>query len=160
MKKETWYVDMDDTLCKFVGQAYLDLKANPSIKYPQSVYGFFTKLKPHANAVESMKEMVDMGLDVWILTRPSVLNPLCYTEKRVWVEQHLGLDFCDRLILCPDKGRVGDENDFLIDDYNWKTPKNPKSTPWKGTQLLFGQAPYENWDKVMEFIRTKYENKP
>lgn len=157
MKIETWYVDMDDTLCDFFGQAYLDKKANPSIAYPQATYGFFTKLKPLPNAIESMKEMVHMGLDVWILTRPSVLNPLCYTEKRVWVEQHLGLEFCDRLILSPDKGKVGTENDCLIDDFNWKTPVLPELTPWKGIQFHFGYGKYKNWKSIMEIIKTEYE---
>lgn len=147
--KETWYVDMDDTLCDFAGQAYLDLKANPSIRYPQATYGFFTKLRPLPNAIESMNEMVDMGLDVWILTRPSVLNPLCYTEKRVWVEQHLGLEFCERLILCPEKGRVGTSDDYLIDDFPW--------LDFKGEQLLFGAPPFNNWLKIMDFIRNKYD---
>ena len=145
MKNFTIYVDMDDTLCDFAGQAYLDLKANPAIRYPQAVYGFFTKLRPIKNAIESMKELEQLGFDVWILTRPSVLNPLCYTEKRVWVEQHLGLDWCERLILCPDKGRVGTDVDYLIDDMFWED--------FKGTQIHFGQIGSKDWEEIMPTFR-------
>lgn len=38
------YIDMDDVLCDFSGEFNKDLAENPSIKYPQSQYGFFTKL--------------------------------------------------------------------------------------------------------------------
>lgn len=145
MKKNTYYVDMDDTLCDFAGQAYIDVKLNPAIRYPQATYGFFTKLKPLPDAIESMHELVAMGHDVWILTRPSVLNPLCYTEKRVWVENHLGLDFCHRLILCPDKARVGSEGDILIDDMVWDY--------FKGEQIIFGSPEFKNWKSIMEYIK-------
>lgn len=154
MKDYTWYVDMDDTLCDFAGEAYLDLLENPAIRYPQSQHGFFTKLRPLPNAIESMKELVALGEDVWILTRPSVMNPLCYTDKFLWIREHLGLDFAERLILCTDKGRVGTEKDFLIDDFDWKTPRVGVITPFKGEQLLFGQGEFGNWEKTMQYIKT------
>lgn len=145
MKKITFYVDMDDTLCDFAGQANIDITLNPAIRYPQATYGFFTKLKPLPDAIESMHELVAMGHDVWILSRPSVLNPMCYTEKRVWVENHLGLDFCHRLILCPDKARVGSEGDILIDDMVWDY--------FKGEQIIFGSPEFKNWKSIMEYIK-------
>lgn len=154
-KNRTWYVDMDDTLCDFSGQAYLDLRAEPQIKWPQSQHGFFTKLKPLPNAIESMNELVTMGEDVWILTRPSVDNPLCYTDKFLWVREHLGKDFAKRLIQCTDKGRVGDENDILIDDFDWKTPSDTVETPWKGEQIRFGKGDFPNWIETMKYIKTK-----
>lgn len=142
------FVDMDDTLCDFAGQAYLDLRANPAIRYPQATYGFFRKLRPIKGAIEAMHEMEAMGLNPHILTRPSVLNPMCYTEKRVWVEEHLGLDFCEKLILCPDKSLVGTQDDILIDDFPWEG--------FRGTQLQFGSPDFSNWDKVMKYIKENY----
>jgi len=84
------YVDQDDVLANFAKQHQIDLLTNQAIQYPQAVYGFFDKLKPLPNALESRRELEYMGFDVWILTRPAVYNKLCYTEKRVWMEQHLG----------------------------------------------------------------------
>ena len=156
MKKiNTWYVDMDDTLCDFSGQAYLDLQAEPNIMWPQSQHGFFTKLRPLSNAIESMKELEAMGEDVWILTRPSVDNPLCYTDKFLWIREHLGIEFARRLILCTDKGRVGDENDVLIDDFDWKTPNPHIITVWKGEQIRFGEGEFPNWVETMKYIKTR-----
>jgi 5'(3')-deoxyribonucleotidase len=155
MKHYTWYIDMDDTICDFSGQAYLDLLEEPNIKYPQSQHGFFTKLKPLPNAIESLKELVEMGEDVWILTRPSINNPLCYTDKFLWIRDHLGIEFANRLILCTDKGRVGTEDDYLIDDFDWANPKDERLTPWKGTQLLFGEGKYHNWIETMKYIKNR-----
>lgn len=153
MKNNTWYVDMDDTLCDFLGQVTLDLSINPDIKYPQSQHGFFTKLKPLPNAIESIKHLDELGQDVWILTRPSVMNPLCYTDKFLWIREHLGLKFANRLILCTDKGRVGNENDYLIDDYDWVNPKDEELTPWKGTQLQFGTKEYPTWVHIINHYK-------
>jgi len=147
------YVDMDDVLADFADQHHIDLQTNPAIQYPQAVYGFFTNLRPLPNALESMRELERLGFDVWILTRPSVPNPLCYTEKRVWIERCLGLDWCHRLMLCPDKGRVGTEDDYLIDDFDWKNPKDEELTPWKGTHIHFGQEGNMNWEEVMPIFR-------
>jgi len=80
-KVKTWYVDMDDTLCDFSGQAYLDLRETPDIRWPQSQHGFFTKLRPLANAIESLKELDTLGEDVWILTRPSCCRGKNKTHK-------------------------------------------------------------------------------
>ena len=98
-----------------------------------------------------------MGEDVWILTRPSINNPLCYTDKFIWVREHLGMDFARKLILCTDKGRVGTKDDVLIDDYDWKGDKI--ETPWKGTQIIFGSGECNTWVntmvKIKEFIRNR-----
>lgn len=160
MNKRTWYIDMDDTICDYSGQFNEDLNLEPKIAYPQSQYGFYSKLKPLPNAIESLKELDSLGEDVWILTRPSVNNPLCYTDKFLWVREHLGVKFANRLILTTDKGRVGTENDILIDDFDWKTPREVEDvSPWKGTQILFGSDEFENWEKVIKYIKLKKNEK-
>ena len=42
------------------------------------------------------------------------MNPLCYIEKRLWVEAHLGFDVVNRLIISAHKGL--NKGHFLIDD--------------------------------------------
>jgi len=44
------------------------------------------------------------------------MNPLSYTEKRVWIEKFFGIDFVEKLIICSNKGLV--KGAFLIDDYS------------------------------------------
>ena len=137
------YVDMDDVLCDWMG-AYDEARERvPGQKYPQAQMDFFRKLKPLPHAIEGINIMKWRGHDVWILTKPSYMNPLCYTEKRLWVEDHLGLEWCDRLILCPDKSLL--KGDVLIDD-----------TPWpgfEGQQLLFTrQNPVEEPEVRIDWL--------
>lgn len=134
------YVDMDDVLADFKGRFWENRKSNPAIKYPQSIYKFFETLDPIEGAIDGVFKLSEK-YRVYILTRPSVLNPLCYTEKRVWVEKYLGMDFCHKLILSPDKSlSIGD---YLIDDVKWN---------FKGEQLLFGSETFPNWDSVLKYM--------
>ena len=137
------YVDMDDVLCDWM-RAYDEARERvPGQKYPQAQMDFFRKLKPLPNAITGINLLKKRGHDVWILTKPSYMNPLCYTEKRLWVEDHLGLEWCDRLILCPDKSLL--KGDVLIDD-----------TPWpgfEGQQLLFSrQNPVEEPEVRIDWL--------
>jgi 5'(3')-deoxyribonucleotidase len=54
-------------------------------------------------------------------------NPWSYTEKRVWVEQHLGFAFVERLIICPNKALLN--GDILVDD----------QTSGRGQELFTGR---------------------
>ena len=128
---------MDDTICDFTSAYRLARSQNPGIAFPQSQYGFFRKLHPIPGAAWFMEAM-SVEHDVWIATRPSVLNPLCYSEKREWVEKHLGEHWCHKLIIIPDKSLL--KGDLLIDDQPWPT--------FEGKQILFGKAPYETWREV------------
>jgi 5'(3')-deoxyribonucleotidase len=141
------YVDMDDTLCDFMGAYRLATEKLPVQAYPQAGVDFFRKLSPLLGAVEGIKELARRGHDVWILTRPSVYNPLCYTEKRLWVEDHLGLHWCERLIISPDKSLL--IGDLLIDDTSWPG--------FSGDQIHFGShdlygTPID-WAWVLQNIR-------
>jgi 5'-nucleotidase len=138
------FVDMDDTLCDFVGRQSVMRVNNPSIAYPQSQYGFFTDLEPLPGAIAGVNRLRE-NFDVHILTRPSYMNPLCYTEKRVWIEKHFGLEFCKNLILAYDKSFL--IGDYLVDDMPWPS--------FKGEQIQFGYPPFETWTKVVEYLESK-----
>ena len=141
MKKRV-YIDMDNTLCDYSARAKeMKEKSKYELVYPQSQYGFFSSLDPIEGALAAYKTL-EQHFEVYILTAPSYLNPLCYTEKRVWVEQHLGLETTKNLIICKRKGLL--KGDFLIDDYVYDE--------FEGEQLLFGQKPFENWTKVLDYL--------
>jgi len=102
--KKIVYIDMDDTLADFMGAYETARERNPAMMFPQAEYGFFANLEPLEGAIESVQRLLDSEyLSPYILTAPSTINPLCYTEKRIWVEQHLGrlhsLRACRRLCL-------------------------------------------------------------
>lgn len=142
------YIDMDDVLCDFIGAFNEAREKQPWIKYPQSQKGFFRDLKPLPHAVESMmqiKEYNETGVnDAYILTAPSVKNPYCYIEKRLWVKFHLGDHWVERLIICPNKGLL--KGHILIDDnIEGKGQEN-----FKGKVIQFGSEEFPNWKTIMQ----------
>lgn len=138
---------MDDTLCDYSAEWNIKKRANPSIEYPQSVPGFFENLAPIPNAIESVKQLINSDqFDCYILTAPSYKNPLCYTEKRLWIEKHFGLEFCKKLIISTNKGLH--KGDYLIDD--WGHGKGQEN--FEGQLVKFGSDEYPNWDIVINFL--------
>jgi len=141
--REIVYVDMDGVLCDF--QSAFDAAFIPGkVEYPQSQARFFENLKPIPGAIDAMHEL-NKHYAVWILTRASVMNPYSYTEKRIWVEEHLGMEFCDRLIMCPNKSLL--KGDYLIDD---STTDNQKE--FDGYFIHFGGQYFPGWAEVMNFF--------
>lgn len=138
-KKPIAYVDMDDTLCDFEGACKESILKMPIIRIPWSVVDFFRKLKPLPGAIEGINELAKY-YDVWILSKPSIHNPMSYMEKRLWVEDHLGFDWCKKLILCPDKSLM--KGHLLIDDVMW--------SGFEGTQLYFGSPSTPSWKIAIE----------
>jgi len=138
---------MDHVLCDF-GKAYRASKnSDPLCAYPQSKPGFFKSLKPIQNAIETYNWLLsDRSFDVWILTAPSIKNPLCYTEKRLWVEEYLGLDVVNHLIISPDKSLL--KGDYLIDDYaSGKGQEN-----FEGQLIHFGSEQFPDWLSVQKYF--------
>ena len=98
------YIDMDGVLANF-DKAYWDERTD-LMAYPQATQGFFENLEPIEDAIASYNYL-NNRYDVRIATAPSVMNPLCYTEKRLWVEKHLGMHAVGRMIIIPDKSLYG-----------------------------------------------------
>lgn len=137
------YVDMDGVLCD-VYKAYTTARLQqPLIKFPQSIHGFFRDLEEIKGACAAMRVLKDWGHDVWILTRPSTMNRLCYTEKADWVHKHLGQEWVEKLILCPDKSLL--KGDLLIDDNPWPG--------FEGVQIQYGHGKYQCWADVLYTIQ-------
>jgi len=149
--KKIIYLDMDDVLCEYTKANQQALQENPKIQFPQSQYGFFRSLEPMKDAISAVNYLRQQPLfDLYILTAPSVKNPLCYTEKRLWVEDHLGFEMVERLIISPNKGlNIGD---YLIDDH--KSGRGQEN--FTGQLLQFGTAEFENWQKILNYFKTKY----
>lgn len=141
------YVDMDDTLCDFRGAYQRDRYGKYCTAFPQSQHNFFRTLQPINGAVHLVKAIAELGYDVWILTRPSTINRLCYTEKADWVFEHLGQEWVDKLILCPDKSLL--KGDLLIDDVSWPG--------FEGKQILFGSTEFPHWNDVYEAVKYNFK---
>ncbi|MEM7607799.1 MAG: hypothetical protein AAF411_20795 [Myxococcota bacterium] len=136
--KSTVYIDMDGVLCEFERAK----RQHPDVEFPQSLPGFYKNLRPVRGAIDAVRELARLA-DVWILTAPSVYNPLSYTEKRLWVEKHLGFDMCHRLILSPDKSLL--RGDVLVDD----RADSHRQDRFEGRLILF-----RNWRDALAKVKS------
>lgn len=137
------YLDMDDVLCNFKEAHAKALSANPSIQFPQSQYGFFLNLMPKEGAIDAVAAFeASSNYDVYILTAPSLKNPLCYTEKRAWVEKWLGFSMVEKLIISPNKSLLN--GDILIDD----NVSGKGQEGFEGRLIQFGSKQFPDWAAV------------
>lgn len=139
--KKIIYIDMDGVMADYKSAFIRQINLIPEIKYPQSQYGFFANLNPIEDSINSINILREK-YNVYILTRPSYLNPMCYTEKRIWIENHFGIEFCKNLIICYDKHLL--KGDYLIDDNEHKG--------FEGEWVHFGSSNYPNWKSVVDFL--------
>jgi len=148
------YLDMDDVLCDYT-RAFDDaIKETPSISFPQSQFGFYQNLKPIKSAISSALWLLQSkDFEPYILTAPSTRNPFSYTEKRVWVENHLGLAFVERLIISPNKGLL--KGDLLIDDLAMGRGQEN----FEGELILFGSSDFPDWHSVTTYLKTLCQNR-
>lgn len=141
------YIDMDGVLADFISAYNRDLLIEPRQPYPQSKYGFFATLEPIEGAVAALKEL-QKSFDVWILTRPSIQNLHCYSEKAFWLRQYFGEELLYKTVICPDKSIV--KGDYLIDDQT-----EFGQTEFEGKLVLFGSAEFPDWKSVLTFFETQ-----
>jgi 5'(3')-deoxyribonucleotidase len=136
-------IDMDDTLFQYSKARALALHEEPTQAYPQAQYGFFLNLELIDGAKYAYDVMIASGHDVSFVTAPSILNPWSYTEKRLSIEKHFGLDACYKLIIAYDKSIV--RGDVLIDD-----GVKHNQDKFKGYVIRFGSVGFQNWHAVLD----------
>lgn len=111
---------------------------------------FYGGLKPMPGAVEAIKEIADLGHEVFICTSPSVTSNTCVQNKFDWVGEHLGKEWKHKIVLTKDKTIVN--GDVLIDD-------KPRIDGIEGRpsweHVLYDQ-PYNRWLKRVK--RLTWEN--
>jgi 5'-nucleotidase len=145
IKPKTVYIDMDGVICDYK-KTYVRYKAkHPEIVYPQSQYGFFIELEPLPGAIEAYLKLSALH-DVWILTAPSILNPMSYAEKNYWVRKYLGEECVKKLIMCPNKSLL--KGDYLIDDNEWTNWQGD----FEGNLVLIGSEEYPTLASTVEFF--------
>ena len=137
------YVDMDDTLAKYQ-EAHTLAKQNTGIDYPQSIPNFFLDLEPIKGAIEAVL-FLSKDYDVYFLTAPSYMNPLSYTEKRLWIEKYFGLEWCKKLILAYDKSLL--KGDYLIDDSIGKGQLD-----FEGELIQIGTGKFPDWVSILKYF--------
>lgn len=141
------YIDMDGVLCDFETAFARDKALFTDTTYPQSREGFYLNLSLIPGAQDAMNVLLTAdNIDPFILTAPSIYNPLSYTEIRLWVEKHLGFKWVRRLIISPDKSLL--KGDVLIDDHN----SGRGQEEFEGRLLHFGSQQCPDWKTVLSTI--------
>ncbi len=145
-EKKILYIDMDNVLVDFKS-GIRQLSDDVQIKYKDhldDVPGIFSLMKPMEGAIEAYREL-SKKFDTYILSTAPWENPSAWTDKLLWVKKHLGTEAYKKLNISHHKNLfIGD---FLVDDRDARGAKD-----FKGTWIHFGQKPFENWDKVMEYL--------
>jgi len=147
MNKKRIYIDMDGVLCNFNKAYKHSLYSNPIQPFPQSQWGFFLNLEEIPGAIEAFKKLQEK-YDVYILTKPSIWNLNCYTEKAAWVLNHLGFDVLEKTILSCDKSLL--KGDYLIDDNN-----GDGQSDFEGEWIEFGNFRFPEWKDVIKYLMEK-----
>ena len=94
------YVDMDNVLVDFAtGIAQLDDSVQQEYRGRiDDVPGVFSLMLPMPKAIESFKELAQL-FDTYILSTGPWENPSAWSDKLLWVKNHLGKSAYKRLIL-------------------------------------------------------------
>lgn len=145
------YIDADDTIFKYKQQLKKYQELYPDLEYVQSTPDFFYTLEPFQDAIESIKKLMKY-YDVYILTAPSYMNPLSYTEKRLSFGKHFGNEFCKKLIICSNKGLL--KGDFLVDDLAFGKGQEG----FDGELIQYGTDKFPDWITTFNYLKAKYEN--
>jgi len=127
------YVDMDGVVADFE-RAFTEAGQHP--KQFKLVPGAYVNLHPIPGAVEGIHKLLELGFDVFMLTKIPSENPYAASEKFLWMYKHLPI-IEDKIIISADKGAVGTERDFLIDDH----PEWANAHSFPGTVIKFGGEP-------------------
>lgn len=152
-RKKILYVDMDNTLVDF--RSGIDKLSEAERKRfdgsLDEVPGIFSLMDPMPGAIAAYRELATL-FDTYILSTAPWDNPMAWTEKLLWVKMHFGRDESSpaykRVILSHHKNL--NHGDFIIDD---RTARGVDA--FVGEHIHFGQAPFEDWEKVLEYLRGK-----
>lgn len=141
------FVDMDGVLADF---ERLLKEANTTGQSIKDTPGAFLSLQPIPGALSGIRMLISMGFEVWIASKPATGRAHTYSDKAAWILQHLP-ELKRRIILTHDKGLLGDQRDFLIDDRPWKA--NCQS--FRGVLVKFGRT---DWPATLKQERSVHQD--
>lgn len=140
------YVDMDNVLVDFAS-GIAQLSSETVERYEgrlDEVDGIFSLMGPLPGAVDGYKSLAEQ-FDTYVLSTSPWENPSAWSDKLLWVKEHLGDAAYKRLILSHHKNL--NNGDFLIDD----RLKNGADR-FTGKHIHFGSERFPDWTSVVEFL--------
>ena len=152
-KKIRVYVDLDKTITDFmsgVEASSPEDRANYGIDengkdHTDEIPGLFSRMKEIDGAVEGFKFLAE-HFDTYILSTAPWNNPSAWSDKLLWVKEHLGEAVHKRLILSHHKDLL--RGDYIIDDNT-----SNGVAEFQGTHIHFGQGEFKDWNAVINYFK-------
>ncbi len=147
--RRTLYIDMDNVLVDFPS-AFPHLSEADHVQYEDrldEVPGIFSKMRPVPGAIAAFNELCEL-FDTYLLSTAPWENPSAWSDKLLWVKEHLGQGAYKRLILSHHKNL--NRGDFIIDDRT----KNGVDE-FDGQHIHFGTVRFPDWPSVVTFLRER-----
>ena len=144
--KKTLFIDMDNVLVDFpsgIAQLNHDIRTEYEGRLDE-VHGIFSLMQPMQGALEAYATLCE-HFDTYILSTAPWKNPSAWSDKLLWVQQHLGQHAHKRLILSHHKHL--NRGHFLVDD----RPNNG-AEHFKGKWIQFGSERFMNWEVVTSYL--------
>lgn len=140
------YFDMDGVLADFE-KAFTD--AGLSVHEFKLKQGSYLNIPVLEGAIETVDLAIELGFEIFALTKIPSKNPHSATEKIIWLNENIP-QFKDHIILSPDKGVVGKPVDILIDDH----PEWANADKFPGRIVKFSG----DWSEAQEVLRSLNPN--
>lgn len=142
------YLDMDSVLVDFAGAVKNKLTPEETEKYRDhydDVPDIFARMEPVKGAVEAFQYLSE-HYNTFLLSTAPWDNNNAWCDKLNWVKKYLGEKAKKRIVLSHHKDL--NQGTFLIDDSSRNGAKE-----FCGKWFQFGKKPYENWDKMLLFMK-------
>lgn len=141
------FIDMDGVIVDFDGMV------NELGLMPEQVKGMdgaYLAMKPIDGAIAGVRRIANMGFDVFIATKPPTGIAYAYRDKAQWIFNNLP-ELAKKVIITSDKGLLGDEEDYLIDD----RPHKANCEQFAG--ILYPVTKQTTWDQILDFMGNEAE---
>lgn len=133
------YIDLDGVTADFMSACLASGLEPDEFKHRP---GSYLWLKPFPDALKAIELLrTAFPQRVWFLTKPPKGSPYAYGEKALWVQEHLGDEGLDHLIITQHKGKVGSTRSVLIDDRSHKGGVGE----FRGTFIHFDSFPSQDF---------------
>ena len=144
--KKILYVDMDNVLVDFpsgIAKISNELRTQYYERLDE-VPGIFSLMEPLEGAVVAYKEL-SLLYDTYVLSTAPWENHTAWSDKLLWIKQHLGQHAYKRLILSHNKNL--NSGDYLVDDRT-----HNGAGQFSGKHIHFGTAEFPDWASVTTYL--------